>query len=158
MHVCAVIMLSSSLLLYLGTLLGSVQWKRASSRGEAGTSGFLLVSDSDCTVPAVLGQDINRSHGVPSTHRQLLLFSQSHSNLKPQGQLLGWFSHHRKKGSNFLAPASIRRSHRATGATVRCFVEWRRTCASGAGVQRPRAIPPAAPCEASCGPWRHFYL
>ena len=52
----------------------------------------------------------------------------------------------------------VRRSHRATGATVRCFVEWRRTCASGAGVQRPRAIPPAAPCEASCGPWRHFYL
>ena len=31
----------------LGTLLGSAQWKRASSRGEAGTSGFLSVSDSD---------------------------------------------------------------------------------------------------------------
>ena len=37
----------------LGTLLGSAQWKRASSRGEAVTSGFLSVSDSDCTVPAV---------------------------------------------------------------------------------------------------------
>ena len=30
----------------LGTPLGSVQWKRASPRGEAGTSGFLCVSDS----------------------------------------------------------------------------------------------------------------
>ena len=36
----------------LGTLLGSGQWKRASSRGEAGTSGILSVSDSHCTVPA----------------------------------------------------------------------------------------------------------
>ena len=33
---------------------GSAQWKRASSRGEAGTSGFLSDSDSDCTVPAAL--------------------------------------------------------------------------------------------------------
>ena len=31
----------------LGTPLGLAQWKRASSRGEAGTSGFLSVSDSD---------------------------------------------------------------------------------------------------------------
>ena len=45
----------------LGTLLGSAQWKRASSRGEAGTSGFLSNSDSDCTVPAVLGQESHAS-------------------------------------------------------------------------------------------------
>ena len=45
----------------LGTLLGSAQWKRASSRGEAGTSGFLSDSDSDCTVPAVLGQESHAS-------------------------------------------------------------------------------------------------
>ena len=45
----------------LGTLLGSSQWKRASSRGEAGTSGFLSDSDSDCTVPAVLGQESHAS-------------------------------------------------------------------------------------------------
>ena len=41
----------------LGTLLGSAQWKRASSRGEAGTSGFLSNSDSDRSVPAELGQE-----------------------------------------------------------------------------------------------------
>ena len=48
----------------LGTLLGLAQWKRASSRGEAGTSGFLSVSDSDCTVPAVLGQESQASSCV----------------------------------------------------------------------------------------------
>ena len=32
--------------------LGVVQWKRASSRVDAGTSGFLSVSDSDPMVPA----------------------------------------------------------------------------------------------------------
>ena len=35
--------------------------EEASSRGEAGTSGFLSVSDSDCTVPAVLGQESHAS-------------------------------------------------------------------------------------------------
>ena len=45
----------------LGTKLGLAHWKRASSRGEAGTSGFLSVSDSDCTVPAVLGQESHAS-------------------------------------------------------------------------------------------------
>ena len=40
----------------LGTLLGLSQWKRASSRGEAGTSDFLSVSDSDIRVPAELGR------------------------------------------------------------------------------------------------------
>ena len=39
----------------LGTPLGLAQRKRASPRGEAGTSGFLCVSDSDRGVPAELG-------------------------------------------------------------------------------------------------------
>ena len=35
----------------LGTPLGWSQWKRASSRVEAGTSGFVSISDSDRRVP-----------------------------------------------------------------------------------------------------------
>ena len=41
----------------LGTPLGLSQWKRASSRVKAGTSGFLSNSDSDRSVPADLGQE-----------------------------------------------------------------------------------------------------
>ena len=41
----------------LGTPLGLAQQKRASPRREAGTSGFLSVSDSDRRVPAELGQE-----------------------------------------------------------------------------------------------------
>ena len=41
----------------LGTPLGLAQQKRSSSRGEARTSGFLSVSDSDRRVPAELGQE-----------------------------------------------------------------------------------------------------
>ena len=41
----------------LGTPLGLAQRKRASPRGEAGTSGFLSVSDCDRRVPAELGQE-----------------------------------------------------------------------------------------------------
>ena len=41
----------------LGTPLGLAQRKRASPRGEAGTSGFLCVSHSDRRVPAELGQE-----------------------------------------------------------------------------------------------------
>ena len=41
----------------LGTPLGLSQWKRASCRVEAGTSGFLSNSDSDRSVPAELGQE-----------------------------------------------------------------------------------------------------
>ena len=41
----------------LGTSLGLAQWKRASPRGEAGTSVFLSVSESDDRVPAELGQE-----------------------------------------------------------------------------------------------------
>ena len=47
--------------------LASVSWnislaqrKRASPRGEAGTSGFLCVSDSDRRVPAELGPSARR--------------------------------------------------------------------------------------------------
>ena len=45
----------------LRTPLGLSQWKRASSRGEAGTSDFLSVSDSDRRVPAELGQESQAS-------------------------------------------------------------------------------------------------
>ena len=41
----------------LETPLGMAQWKRASPRGEAETSGFLSVSDSDRRVTAELGQE-----------------------------------------------------------------------------------------------------
>ena len=34
-----------------------VQWKRSSSRVEAGTSACLTISDSDCRLPAELGQE-----------------------------------------------------------------------------------------------------
>ena len=40
-----------------GSPLGLSQWKGASSRVEAGTSGFLSNSDSDRSVPAELGQE-----------------------------------------------------------------------------------------------------
>ena len=45
----------------LGTPLGLAQRKRASPRGEAGTSGFLSLSDSDRRVPAELGQESQAS-------------------------------------------------------------------------------------------------
>ena len=48
----------------LGTPLGLVQWKRASSPVEAGTSGFLCISDSDARVPAELGQERQASSCV----------------------------------------------------------------------------------------------
>ena len=41
----------------LGTPLGLAQWKRASFRVDAGTSGFIYISDSDRTVPAELGKE-----------------------------------------------------------------------------------------------------
>ena len=46
------------------TPLGLVQWKRASSRVEAGTSGFLYISDLDRRVPAELGQESQASSCV----------------------------------------------------------------------------------------------
>ena len=51
----------------LGTPLSLVQWKRASSLVEAGTSGFLSISDSD------------RSQGRLS-YLSLLFFGSLHSN------------------------------------------------------------------------------
>ena len=57
----------------LGTPLGLVQRKRASSRGEAGTSGFLSISDSDRRVRAELGQESQASsclrNGTPLASR-----------------------------------------------------------------------------------------
>ena len=57
----------------LGTPLGLAQLKRASSRGEAGTSGFLPISDSDRRVPAELGQESQASYrlrkGAPLASR-----------------------------------------------------------------------------------------
>ena len=47
-----------------GTPLGLVQWKRASSPIEAGTSGFLSISDSNHRVPADLGQESQASSRV----------------------------------------------------------------------------------------------
>ena len=44
-------------MLWVGTPLSLVQWKRASSLVEAGTSGFLSISDSDRRVPEELGQE-----------------------------------------------------------------------------------------------------
>ena len=45
----------------LGTPLGLAQRKRASPRGEAGTSGFLSISDNDRKVPAELGLESQAS-------------------------------------------------------------------------------------------------
>ena len=57
----------------LGTPLGLAQWKSASSRMEAGTTGFLSISDSDRRVPADLGQESHASsclrNGTPLAFR-----------------------------------------------------------------------------------------
>ena len=47
----------------LGTLLGSAQWKRASSRGEAGTSGFLSDSDSVLRCAGKAGNPFQTTQG-----------------------------------------------------------------------------------------------
>ena len=68
----------------LGTPLGLSQWKRASSRVEAGTSGFLSNSDSDRTVPAELGQESQAMsflrNGTPLASRVVLGVSGPLSN------------------------------------------------------------------------------
>ena len=56
----------------LGTPLGLAQRKRASPRGEAGTSGFLCVSDSDRRVPAELGQESQASSCVEELNSSCL--------------------------------------------------------------------------------------
>src|SRR5574340_223267 len=48
----------------LGTPLGLVHWKRASSAVEAGTAGVVSISDSDRKVLAELGQESQASSGV----------------------------------------------------------------------------------------------
>ena len=62
----------------LGTPLGLAQRKRASPRGEAGTSGFLSVSDSERRVPAELGQESQAS--------KISNFSWTHYRFEVTGQ------------------------------------------------------------------------
>ena len=50
----------------LGTPLGLAQRKRASPRVQAGTSGFLSVSDSD---RRALAPQLQKNHGTPPTSR-----------------------------------------------------------------------------------------
>ena len=59
--------------------LGLTKWKRASSRLEAGTSGFLSISDSDRRIPAELGQEsLSSSLQIcSSVSSNLLLISSS---------------------------------------------------------------------------------
>ena len=57
----------------LGIPLGLVQWKRASSRVEAGTSGFLSISDSDPRVSAELEQESQASSCVEEWNSACLL-------------------------------------------------------------------------------------
>ena len=49
-----------------------MQWQRASSRVEAGTSGFLSISDSDGRVPEELGQESQASSCVEETNSACL--------------------------------------------------------------------------------------
>ena len=56
----------------LGTPLGLAQRKRASPQGEARTSGFLSVSDSDRRVPAELGQESQASSCVEESNSACL--------------------------------------------------------------------------------------
>ena len=68
----------------LGSPLGFAQWKRASSRGEAGTSDVLSVLDSDIRVPAELGQESQATsflrNGTPLASRVVHGFSGPLSN------------------------------------------------------------------------------
>ena len=76
----------------LGTPLGLAQRKRASPRGEAGTSGFLCVSDADRRVPAELGQESQASSCLRKgpVHRPQRPAGSTHSStrgLRPPEQL-----------------------------------------------------------------------
>ena len=51
---------------------GLVQWKRASSRVEAGTSGFLSIFDSDGRVPTELEQESKASSCVEESNSACL--------------------------------------------------------------------------------------
>ena len=55
----------------LGTPLGLVHWKRASSPVEAGTAGY-LISDSDRRVPADWGQESQASSWVEAWNSSCL--------------------------------------------------------------------------------------
>ena len=56
-----------------GDSTGLVQWKRASSRVEAGISGFLSISDSDRRVPSELGRESQASSWVEAWNSACLL-------------------------------------------------------------------------------------
>ena len=71
----------------LGTPLGLAQLKRASPRGEAGTSGFLSVSDCDRRVPAGLGQESQASSRGEAKDSALLSPAQC-SSAVPRGSLV----------------------------------------------------------------------
>ena len=68
----------------LRTPLCLAQWKRASSPGKAGTSGFLSVSDSDRRVPAELGQESQESSCL---RKGTLLASRGAQGLRPLVEL-----------------------------------------------------------------------
>ena len=68
----------------LRTTLCLAQWKRASSPGTAGTSGFLSVSDSARRVPAELGQESQESSCLRKGTRCL---SRCSGGLRPLVQL-----------------------------------------------------------------------
>ena len=61
----------------LGTPLGLVQCMRASSRVEAGTSGFLTISDFDCRVSVELEQESQASSCVEEGTSGFLSISDS---------------------------------------------------------------------------------
>ena len=70
----------------LGTPLGLVHWKRASSAVEAGTSGFVSISDSDRKVLAELGQESQASSWVEAwTSTCLSRCSRGELYLEPGG-------------------------------------------------------------------------
>ena len=66
-----------------------VQWKRASSLVEVGTSGFLSISDSDCRVPEELGQEGKASSCVKECNFTCL--SSCSGGLRPLVELCVFF-------------------------------------------------------------------
>ena len=97
-------------------------------------------------------------------HPQPLLFSQSHSNLKAQGQLLSpthlagfliigrkevtfWHPYLSEGATEPWAPHAL--LHGSGGGCVLLAEE---------SEDHAHTVPPAVPCKASCGPWRLFHL
>ena len=118
---------------------------------------LLKKTDPDSTGLASYKQE---PRGPPDP--QLLLSSQSHSNLKAQGQLLS-----PTHLAGFLESKEVTfwRPHLSEGATgPRPHSVLLRGSGGGRALMvqesedHARAIPPAAPCKASGGPWRLFHL